>query len=299
MRKRKERGATRGRHAATVESEFKMLRRQAIAFLVGAVAKSESRARGSLARYLNPANGAAVLVDVPTRRVIAVNSESVAGTFLAPPGSTVKPLVLSALLRRGKLGPLTSFPCPARLTIGGRRFDCTHPRLAAPMRVDTALAYSCNCFVAHFAEQFQPGQLAMEIQNAGLARVRPALTSDAQRIQALGEGSVLTSARELALAYRQLAASSSQPEMQPIMAGLEGAMEFGTARNAHVAGVAVAGKTGSATTAAGAHVAWFAGYMPSRAPEVVVTVMLAGRSGGADAAPIAREILEAHRAGRI
>jgi cell division protein FtsI/penicillin-binding protein 2 len=39
--------------------------------------------------------------------------------------------------------------------------------------------------------------------------------------------------------------------------------------------------------------------MPSRAPEVVVTVMLPGHSGGSDAAPIAGEILEAYRAKRL
>jgi penicillin-binding protein A len=276
-----------------------MLRRQAIASLFGALATVEAKADGGLARFLLPANGIAVLLDVPTRRVIAVNSESSAGTFQAPPGSTLKPLVLSALLRRGKLTPSTSFPCPIHLTIGGRRFDCTHPPLTPPVRVDTALAYSCNCFVAHFAERFQPGQLAVDLQSAGIVRVQPALTSDAQRVQALGEGSVLTSAMELALAYRQLAVNCSQPEMQPVTTGLEGAVEFGTAQNARVAGVTIAGKTGSARTTAGAHVAWFAGFMPSRAPEVVVTVMLAGRSGGADAAPIAGQILEAHRAGRI
>jgi peptidoglycan glycosyltransferase len=104
---------------------------------------------------------------------------------------------------------------------------------------------------------------------------------------------------ELALSYRSLMIRVTQPRMQPVTAGLEGAVEFGTAQNAHIAGVTVAGKTGSATTGAGAHVAWFAGFMPGRAPEVVVTVMLAGRSGGADAAPVAREILEAHRAGRL
>jgi cell division protein FtsI/penicillin-binding protein 2 len=273
-----------------------MWRRQAIGFLLGAITKGGG---SRLAGLLSPASGAAVLLDAQTRRVIAVNSESAATTFLAPPGSAIKPLVLSALLRRGKLGPDTSFPCPTRLMIGSRRFDCTHPPLAAPMRVDTALAYSCNCFVAHFAERFEPGQLAGDLQEAGVRRTQPALTSDAQRVQAIGEGGVLTSAMELALSYRSLMIKGAQPGMQLITAGLEGAVEFGTAQNARVAGVTVAGKTGSATTAAGAHIAWFAGFMPSRAPEVVVTVMLAGRSGGADAAPVAREILEAHRAGRL
>jgi cell division protein FtsI/penicillin-binding protein 2 len=46
-------------------------------------------------------------------------------------------------------------------------------------------------------------------------------------------------------------------------------------------------------------IAWFAGFAPSREPSAVVTVMLQGRSGGADAAPVAGRILEAHLAGRL
>jgi cell division protein FtsI/penicillin-binding protein 2 len=165
--------------------------------------------------------------------------------------------------------------------------------------VDTAIAYSCNCFVAHFAEQFEPGGLAQEMRSAGFDKAQPAITSDAQRIQALGEGSVLITAAELAFAYRQLAVSSIQAGMEPVLAGLEGAVTFGTGQQVRIDGVSIAGKTGSVKTTAGAHVAWFAGFMPSRMPEVVVTVMLGARSGGADAAPIAREILEAYRGGRI
>jgi cell division protein FtsI/penicillin-binding protein 2 len=49
-------------------------------------------------------------------------------------------------------------------------------------------------------------------------------------------------------------------------------------------------------------VAWFAGFAPSgqgAPPRVVVTVMLQGRSGGADAAPVAGRILAAWQAGRL
>ena len=49
----------------------------------------------------------------------------------------------------------------------------------------------------------------------------------------------------------------------------------------------MAGKTGSVRTAAGAHIAWFAGFTAA----LVVVVMLQGRSGGADAAPVAAEVL--------
>jgi cell division protein FtsI/penicillin-binding protein 2 len=180
------------------------------------------------------------------------------------------------------------------------------------MQIDTALAYSCNCFVAHAAERFSPGELATALEGAGLAsrtgwigedeaagRIQPAMRADAQRLQALGEDGVLITVAELAAAYRTLALKVSRPEMQPILAGLEAAVEFGTAQNANIKGVKVAGKTGSVLSAAGEPIAWFAGFMPSRAPEVVVAVMLPGRSGGADAAPIAGRILAEYRAGAL
>jgi cell division protein FtsI/penicillin-binding protein 2 len=76
-------------------------------------------------------------------------------------------------------------------------------------------------------------------------------------------------------------------------------VEYGTAQRARVGGVHIAGKTGSVIAESGAPIAWFAGFMPSSAPELVVTVMLQGHSGGSDAAPIAGRILEAYRAGRL
>jgi cell division protein FtsI/penicillin-binding protein 2 len=123
------------------------------------------------------------------------------------------------------------------------------------------------------------------------------------RLQAIGEGGVLVTAAEMALAYRRLATSA--PEV--IRAGLESAVEFGTAQRARVSGTAVAGKTGSVRTQDGAMYAWFCGFAPARfadepkprAATVVVTVVLEGRSGGADAAPVAARILEAHFAGRL
>ena len=92
------------------------------------------------------------------------------------------------------------------------------------------------------------------------------------------------------MAYRGLALQAGRAEMQPVVAGMEGAVEYGTAQRAGVSGVKVAGKTGSVRTEAGAPIAWFAGFVPSRAPEVVVTVMLQGHSGGSDAAPVAGRV---------
>jgi cell division protein FtsI/penicillin-binding protein 2 len=282
-----------------------MLRRELLAMLSAYAACAVGRARNtaSLEPFFESREGAAILLDVRSRRPIAIHAAAVAGRFLAPPGSTLKPFVLAALLRSGKLTATESLPCPGRLTIAGRSFDCSHPRLDSPMRVETALAYSCNCFVARVAERFAPGELAGELARAGFGeasgRIRPVSSRDDVRLQALGEEGILITAAELARAYRSLALQAGRAEIQPIVAGLEGAVEYGTGQRAQVPGVKVAGKTGSVRTESGAPIAWFAGFLPSRAPEVVVAVMLQGHSGGSDAAPVAGRILEAYRAGRL
>ena len=289
-----------------------MLRRTAVSLLLGSLAEIPARASASLDRIVEPARGCALLLDVRARRVIAKNSSRASGEALLPPGSALKPFVLAALLRHGRLNPEEGFVCSTRLRIGNRQFDCVHPRLATPMHADTALAYSCNGYVARAAERFEPGELGRELQRLGFAsrtglaaegeaagRIEILLDREAQRVQALGEAGVFITPLELAHAYVQLALQVNDRVMQPVVAGLEGAVEFGTAQNARVAGVKVAGKTGSTLSAAGNPIAWFSGFMPSRSPEVVVTVMLAGHSGGSDAAPVAAEILAAHKAGRL
>jgi peptidoglycan glycosyltransferase len=289
-----------------------MLRRYVVPALLGVLTRFEARASARLDAFLGSTGAAALVVDVRTHGLIAMGGTSRVGRSLSPPGSTLKPFVLSALIKTGKLRADASFPCPIRLRIGTHVLDCSHPPLATPMRIDTAIAYSCNCFVAHAAERFGPGELARELESAGFAsrtgltggdeaagRIQPAMRADAQRLQALGEDGVLITVAELAAAYRLLAIKIGLPEMQPILAGLEGAVEFGNAQHARVAGVQVAGKTGSVLTAAGEPIAWFAGFLPSRAPEVVVAVMQPGRSGGADAAPIAGRILAEYRAGKL
>jgi len=74
----------------------------------------------------------------------------------------------------------------------------------------------------------------------------------------------------------------------------------GTGAAARLAGVAVAGKTGTAQTVRGSDTArgqdhaWFAAFAPADDPTVVVVVLVErGGKGGQAAAPIARKILEA------
>ncbi|MGH7277524.1 MAG: penicillin-binding protein 2, partial [Candidatus Rokuibacteriota bacterium] len=74
----------------------------------------------------------------------------------------------------------------------------------------------------------------------------------------------------------------------------------GTGRGARIAGLDIAGKTGTAQTIANSRAdrgqdhAWFASFAPVKNPEVVVIVLVErGGKGGLVAAPIARTILNA------
>src|ERR1700689_4591845 len=98
-----------------------VLRRHAISLFLAALASK-------LDRFVVSGSGAAVLIDIPSRRVIAATGGALAERSLFPPGSTLKPFVLAALMKSGKLSPSASFACPGRLRIGRRTLHCSHPR---------------------------------------------------------------------------------------------------------------------------------------------------------------------------
>ena len=80
---------------------------------------------------------------------------------------------------------------------------------------------------------------------------------------------------------------------------LVGVVSEGTGSNARIAGVNVAGKTGTAQTGNDRpNVAWFVSYAPAQAPKVAVAVVIeeagtAEVSGNALAAPIAKSVMQA------
>src|ERR1035438_6668278 len=278
-----------------------MLRRHAIASLLAAGAWTKGAAWAkAIDRFFEGAHGGSVLVDRATRRLIGAHAPELAGGSADPPGSTLKPLVLNALLERGLVRPGDAFLCPHDLRLAERSFDCSHPPLSAPLTVRTAIAYSCNCFVAHYASRFRAGELATEMERWGLvSRTNWFGESEAvgrvwnapPQLQALGEDGVLVTPASLAMAYCRLATRAAPA----VLAGMADAVEFGTAQRARVTGLKVAGKTGSVRTPAGVYLAWFAGFTDL----AVVTVMLQAKSGGADAAPVAAHILEAHWKGQL
>ncbi|MCC6588892.1 MAG: hypothetical protein IT168_19505 [Bryobacterales bacterium] len=220
-----------------------------------------------------------LLLDVETGRVVEATHTAEAETRLVTPGSTIKPFTLLALKEQGKLGD-GLVACSGRLMLAGRRFDCSHPHIAAPLDADMALAYSCNTWFAVMAKRLDRGRFKALLQRYGFW-----VTSGELQLAALGESGVTTTPLALAKAYRRIAKEGPIP-------GLRGAVEFGTAQLAAVPGLSVAGKTG--TTASPGRMstsAWFAGYAPAEKPKVVVVVFVEEGKGGATAAPVAAEVL--------
>jgi len=69
-------------------------------------------------------------------------------------------------------------------------------------------------------------------------------------------------------------------------------VQRGTGTAAALRGVAVAGKTGTATNPSGRAHAWFVAFAPAQAPRVAVAIIVEnGGYGGSVAAPIARDVL--------
>lgn len=73
-----------------------------------------------------------------------------------------------------------------------------------------------------------------------------------------------------------------------------GVVEDGSGGRAKIDGVAVAGKTGTAEPADKKRThAWFVGFAPADAPQIVVAVIVEhGGVGGRDAAPLAKDVME-------
>jgi cell division protein FtsI/penicillin-binding protein 2 len=235
--------------------------------------------------------GTALLVSVGSRQIIYNENARIADQWLIRPGSTVKPFTLFALIRAGKLSPLDAYPCPGALSIQGQNLNCSHPKLALPMNAARSLAYSCNCAIAHFAARLRPGELRQTLRLFGFTHMEDPASLDAQKLQAIGQDGLWTTPLQLLEAYRELALRIQDPLLQPILEGLEGAANYGTAQRARLNRIQIAGKTGSVETSPGVHAALFAGFAPSRKPEVAAVVVTQGLSGGADAAPIAQKLL--------
>lgn len=75
---------------------------------------------------------------------------------------------------------------------------------------------------------------------------------------------------------------------------MQGVVKNGTGKSSQISGITVAGKTGTAENETSQDHAWFVGYAPAEDPQIAVAVLLEydGGAGGANAGPIARNIIK-------
>jgi len=247
-----------------------------------------------------------VVVDVATGRLIAEHRLREAAETLAAPGSTLKPLVLYQLLAAGRWNSANRVPCDGGLVIAGHRLACSHPQ-SAPFDARDALTWSCNRYFAAVAQAIKPGELGPLLRATGLlgttGLASPEATADFreprsvtdQQLAVLGVKGVRVTPLELAIAYRwlarEIAAHPSTAAAQTVRAGLVDSATFGIAGEASAGEVAVAGKTGTAESAATSRThGWFVGLAPAERPQVVIAVYLPS-SRGADAAAVVGALL--------
>jgi membrane carboxypeptidase/penicillin-binding protein len=129
-----------------------------------------------------------------------------------------------------------------------------------------------------------------------VAAFREPRTSAQTQLAVLGVEGIRVTLPELAEAYRSLAAEmAAHPQTvatRTVASGLTDSASFGMAGGASLGGVAIAGKTGTASAESGGPThGWFVGLAPAESPRVVVAVFLPlGR--GSDAAQVAAKLLE-------
>jgi penicillin-binding protein 2 len=151
---------------------------------------------------------------------------------------------------------------------------------------------TCNTAIGQGYVTVTPLQAAVAmaaIANGGTI-VRPHVVQELEPRSITGEdGSAQSYAR-----WRLPLAPGSKTLAHVRRAMVEVVNNQGTGRRAMLNHVVVAGKTGSAENSRGRTHAWFCGFAPAGDPTVAFAVILENAGhGGAEAAPVARKVLEA------
>jgi cell division protein FtsI/penicillin-binding protein 2 len=254
---------------------------------------------------LGPYNGAVVISDAQTGRILSIVNQKLALKGAFQPCSTVKVVVSLASLSEG----LVDASMPMHIT---RRYA---------MDMTTALARSNNAFFAKLGQELgfervekygkmfglgekagldipgeEAGFLASEPPDSGVGMMTS--FGDGIRVTPLELASVIeTVASGGTMYYLQYPRSEEEVEhfvprikrvldisnlVPSIRPGMEGAVEYGTARRANFdPGAPIFGKTGTCTDTAqpGVHLGWFGSFADYGKTKLVVVVLLTGGRG--------------------
>ena len=261
-------------------------------------------ARRAAVQALGPYNGAVIVADPNTGRILSVVNQKLAYTGAFEPCSTIKIVAALAGLSEGVISQDNAFRLTKRRS----------------MNLTEALARSNNAYfasvgeklgydkVVQYGEMFGLGEKAglnIEAEQPGL--IAPAPPSDGMGMMtSFGEGFSMTPmeltgivsavANGGTLYYLQHPASQAEidrfvpqvkrelnisPWLTDIKPGMMGAVEYGTARRAgYSATEPIFGKTGTCTdNRSPTHLGWFGSYNEVNGRKLVVVVLLTGGYG--------------------
>jgi len=303
---------------------------RSLAILLATVAGGlDLRAAESLEPFLNhlmqEKQGAVIVSDPRTGRVLAIYNPETAFEEAYPLGSTAKLVLSAAALEEGVITPAERILCRRVPRLLGESYHCTHPPPDQPFDLATALANSCNYFFSEVSARLSSSALAHWYATFGFGvagedalpgEVRIRDNAREKALAALGMQGVTATPAQLLLAYSAIATQGrefrlmapgqhSAPSLACLVPlkkttfavlseALRECVQHGMCQGAAVPGVSVAGKTGTAAALDGSRAthAWFVGYAPAGSPEVAVVVFLKRGTGGATAAPLAGQILK-------
>jgi cell division protein FtsI/penicillin-binding protein 2 len=269
--------------------------------------------------------GAVIVSDPRTGRILALWNSQIAFKEAYTPGSTAKLVVSAAALEEGVLSPSEKIMCRRVPRLLGESFRCSHPIATQPFDLADALSNSCNYFFSELSTRLSSSTLTHWYGVFGYGAAGEddlpgeVLIPDKPRgkaLAALGDQGVTATPAQVLLAYSAIATKGQvfrlimpdqrkAPSLDRVITlhrttfailteGLRDCVKNGSCRAAAVPGVSVAGKTGTAPALDGSHVthAWFVGFAPVEAPEVALVIFLKRGTGGANAAPLAAQILK-------
>ena len=261
----------------------------------------------------NDREATVIVIDAQTGRVIKAINYDPASRDAFPPGSTIKPFTALTALRAGLVDENSRIRCREEYRHDDRVEVCSHPRDLPPLNPAEAIAYSCNYYFAKTGERIKADQLAQTLTEFGFDRI---VRARWQPTSAIGEGEfVQVTPIQLLRAYAALFNGGrlfdsesgpaqihvSESERAILLAGMRGAVKFGTAANADLDSSSnyVIGKTGTATQLKGFRSqGWFVGIAfasnkppdPENARFAVVVYLKKGH--GSEAAKVAARLIK-------
>jgi penicillin-binding protein A len=248
-----------------------------------------------------------------------------------PPGSTFKIITLSAALENGIATPSTTYPVLTYATLSGVKLSNASGE-ACGGSLTEAFTVSCNSVFAPLGAKIGARRLVGMARAFGfdeqprIPAAKPSTISPPSQLRdglavgaaAIGQDRDLATPLQMAsvgatialdgrrvqprittidpVLSKQILSTTVAHQVRSMMLDV---VRSGTGTAAAIPGVEVAGKTGTAelrpnSTDPKDSDAWFVAFAPAQHPQVAVAVMLVGAGfGGATAAPIAREVLQA------